>query len=69
MTWESGESLDQERVDLVTKVAASGGLPKTVVLARAMPFVPFLVVGGLATAAFGGHLAPPLRALLVWLNG
>ena len=41
----------------------------TVELTRALPFVPFLVAGGLATAVFGGHLAPPLRALLVWVNG
>ena len=34
-------------------------------LTRALPVVPFLVAGGLATAAFGGHLAPPVRALLV----
>ena len=67
--WEGGQSLDQERVNLVQKRAASGDLPPTVELARAMPFVPFLVAGGLATAAFGGHLAPPLSALLLWLNG
>ena len=67
--WESGQSLDQERVELLQKRAASGGLPGTVELTRALPFVPFLVAGGLATAAFGGHLAPPLRDLIVWLNG
>ena len=67
--WEGGESLDQERVTLLRNRAASGDLPDTVALARALPFVPFLLVGGLATAAFGGHLAPPLRALLVWLHG
>ena len=67
--WEGGESLDQERVELLQKRAASGDLPGTVELARALPFVPFLVAGGLATAAFGGHLAPPLRALLLWVNG
>ncbi len=67
--WEGGESLDRERVNLLQKRTASGDLPRRVELARAMPFVPFLVLGGLATAAFGGHLAPPLRALLVWLNG
>ena len=67
--WESGQSLDQEGVELLQKRAASGDLPRTVELARALPFVPFLVVGGLATVAFGGHLAPPLRALLVWLSG
>ena len=67
--WESGQSLDQQGVELLQKRAASGDLPGTVELARAMPFVPFLVLGGLATAASGGHLAPPLRALLVWLNG
>ena len=49
--------------------AASGALPGTVELTRALPFVPFLVAGGLATAVFGGHLAPPVRALLVWVNG
>ncbi len=69
VTWESGQSLDQDRVHLLQKRAASGDLPGTVELARALPFVPFLVLGGLVTAAFGGHLAPPLRALLVWLNG
>ena len=67
--WESGQSLDQEGVELLQTRAASGDLPGTVELSRAMPFVPFLVLGGLATAAFGGHLAPPLRALLVWVNG
>ncbi len=66
--WESGESLDQERVNLL-QTQTSGDLPGTVALVRAMPFVPFLVLGGLATAVFGGHLAPPLRALLLWLNG
>ena len=67
--WESGQSLDQERVSLMQKLAESGAVPGTVALTRAMPFVPFLVLGGLATAAFGGHLAPPLRILIVWLNG
>ena len=67
--WEGGERLDPERVNLLQKRAASGDLPGTVALTRALPFVPFLVAGGLATAAFGGHLAPPLRALLVWVNG
>ena len=69
VVWESGESLDQEGVELLQKRTASGDLPGTVDLTRALPFVPFLVAGGLATAAFGGHLAPPLRALLVWING
>ena len=69
VTWEGGESLDQEGVKLLQKRTASGDLPGTVELTRALPFVPFLVAGGLATAVFGGHLAPPLRALLVWLNG
>ena len=67
--WEGGHSLDQEGVELLHKRAASGDLSGTVPLARAMPFVPFLVAGGLTTAAFGGHLAPPLSALLVWLHG
>ena len=67
--WEGGQSLDQERVELLQKRGASGDLPGTVEVTRALPFVPFLVLGGLATAVFGGHLAPPLRALLVWLNG
>ena len=67
--WESGESLDSDRVTLIQERAESGDLPGTVELARAMPFVPFIVAGGLATAVFGGHLAPPLSALLVWLNG
>ena len=66
---EGGESLDPERVELLRKRAASGALPGTVELTRALPFVPFLVAGGLATAVFGGHLAPPVRALLVWING
>ena len=57
--WEGGESLDQEGVELLQKQAASGDLPGTVALTRALPFVPFLVAGGLATAAFGGHLARP----------
>ena len=69
MVWQGGESLDQEGVDLIRKRAASGDLSGTVALTRTMPVVPFLVVGGLATAAFGGHLAPPLRALIAWLNG
>ena len=69
VVWEGGESLDQEGVDLLQKGTASGDLPGTVELTRAMPFVPFLVLGGLATATFGGHVAPPLRAFLVWLNG
>ena len=69
VVWEGGESLDQEGVELLQKRAATGALPGTVELTRALPFVPFLVAGGLATAAFGGHLAPPLKALLVWLNG
>ncbi len=67
--WEGGQSLDQERVELLQKQAASGDLPGTVELARTMPFVPFLVAGALTTAVFGGHLAPPLRALIAWLNG
>ena len=67
MIWENGESLDQERVNLMR--AAAGDRPGMVELTRAMPFVPFLVACGFATAAFGGHLAPPLTALLVWLNG
>ena len=67
--WESGESLDQERVNLLRERAASGAGPGTVALTRALPVVPFLVAGGLATAAFGGHLAPPVRALLVWIHG
>ena len=67
--WESGQSLDQERVNLLQKRAASGDLPGTVALTRALPFVPFLVAGALTTAVFGGHLAPPLRALTAWLNG
>ena len=67
--WEGGKSLDQESVNLLKKGAGPGDMPGTVELTRALPFVPFLVAGGLATAAFGGHLAPPLRALLVWLNG
>ncbi len=69
MVWESGQSLDQQGANLIQKGTASGDLPETVELARALPFVPFLVLGGLATAAFGGHLAPPLRALIAWLNG
>ena len=69
VVWEGGQSLDQEGVELLQKRAASGDLPGTVKLARALPFVPFLVVGGLATVAFGGHLAPPLRTLLVWFSG
>ena len=60
---------DQERVNLLRERAASGAGPGTVALTRALPVVPFLVAGGLATAAFGGHLAPPVRALLVWING
>lgn len=67
--WEGGKSLDRERVNLLKKRAASGDLPRTVELTRALPFVPFLVAGGLATAVFGGHLAPPLRTLIAWLNG
>ena len=66
---EGGEGLDQEKVDLMQKLAGSGAGPGTVALVRSMPFVPFLVAGGLATAASGGNLAPPLRALLVWLTG
>ena len=69
MICESGQSLDRRGVELLQKQAASGDLPGTVEVTRALPFVPFLVAGGLATAAFGGHLAPPLRALLVWVNG
>ena len=69
VVWEGGESLDQEAVQLLQKRAASGDLPDTVELTRTMPVVPFLVAGALATAVFGGHLAPPLRALIVWLNG
>ncbi len=69
VVWESGESLDQERVNLLKERAASGAGPRTVALTRALPVVPFLVAGGLATAAFGGHLAPPVRALLVWIKG
>ena len=57
--WESGESLDQEAVELLQKRAASGDLPGTVELTRAMPVIPFLVAGALGTAVFGGHLAPP----------
>ncbi len=67
--WKSGQSLDQEGVEMLQKRAATGALPGTVELTRGLPFVPFLVAGGLVTAAFGGHLAPPLKALLVWLNG
>ncbi len=67
--WENGQSLDQEAVELLQKRAASGDLPGTVALTRALPFVPFLVAGALTTAVFGGHLAPPLRALIAWLNG
>ena len=67
--WESGQRLDPDRVNLLKERTASGAGPGTVALTRALPFVPFLVAGGLATAAFGGHLAPPVRALLVWING
>ena len=69
VVWEGGESLDQEAVELLQKRAADGDLPDTIELTRTMPVVPFLVAGALATAVFGGHLAPPLRALIVWLNG
>ena len=44
--WEGGQSLDQERVNLLQTRAASGDLPGTVELSRAMPFVPFLVLAG-----------------------
>ena len=69
VVWEGGESLDREAVELLRKRAASGDRPDTVELTRPMPVVPFVVAGALATAVFGGHLAPPLRALIVWLNG